>query len=120
MVTMYRCGLVGAVVRRYIHVDILTIIINFPYSTCIASLLLCSFKKCFSGPYIYSIYMYLLCKLCCEETVAKKLYGRKCTRLGHNVSLWEGGEGGREGRRGRREGRIGEGRVREEGEGNGG
>ena len=41
----------GVVVRRYI--DILTIIINFPYSTCIrsflsvASLLLCSFLKCF-------------------------------------------------------------------------
>ena len=40
------------VLRRYI--DILTIIINFPYSTCIssflaaASLLLCSFLKCFS------------------------------------------------------------------------
>ena len=39
----------GVVVRRYI--DILTIIINFPYSTCIssflaaASLLLCSFLK---------------------------------------------------------------------------
>ena len=31
MVTMYRC----VVVRRYI--DILTIIINFPYSTCISS-----------------------------------------------------------------------------------
>ena len=52
MVTMYRCGyLVGVVVRRYI--DILTIIINFSYSTCIssilvaASLLLCSFSKCF-------------------------------------------------------------------------
>ena len=46
--------LVGVVVRRYI--DILTIIINFPYSTCIssffaaaASLLLCSFLKCFFG-----------------------------------------------------------------------
>ena len=37
MVTTYRCGLllVGVVVRRYI--DILTIIINFPYSTCINS-----------------------------------------------------------------------------------
>ena len=41
----------GVVVRRYI--DILTIIINFPYSTCIspflaaASLLLCSVLKCF-------------------------------------------------------------------------
>ena len=43
--------LVGVVIRRYI--DILIIIINFPYSTCIrsflaaASLLLCSFLKCF-------------------------------------------------------------------------
>ena len=44
----------GVVVRRYI--DILTIIINFPYSTCISSflaaassLLLCSFLKCFFG-----------------------------------------------------------------------
>ena len=41
----------GVVVRRYI--DILIIIITFPYSTCIssflaaASLLLCSFFKCF-------------------------------------------------------------------------
>ena len=32
---MYRCGLVGVVVRRYI--DILIIINNFPYSTCIRS-----------------------------------------------------------------------------------
>ena len=43
----------GVVVRRYI--DILTIIINFPYSTCIsfflaaASLRLCSFFKCVFG-----------------------------------------------------------------------
>ena len=43
----------GVVVRMYI--DILTIIINFPYSTCIssflaaASLLLCSFLKCSFG-----------------------------------------------------------------------
>ena len=45
--------LVGVVIRRYI--DILIILINFPYSTCIrsflaaASLLLCSFLKCFFG-----------------------------------------------------------------------
>ena len=45
--------LVSVVLRRYI--DILIIIINFPYSTCIrsflaaASLLLCSFLKCFFG-----------------------------------------------------------------------
>ena len=44
----------GVVVRR--NIDILTIIINFPYTTCIssfflaaASLLLCSFLKCFFG-----------------------------------------------------------------------
>ena len=44
----------GVVVRRYI--DILTIIINFAYSICInalflaaASLLLCSFLRCFFG-----------------------------------------------------------------------
>ena len=38
MVTMYRHGyIVDVVVRRYI--DILTIIINFPYSTCISSFL---------------------------------------------------------------------------------
>ena len=52
MVTMYKSlvWLVGGVVRRYI--DILTIIIHFPYSTCISSFLaaaslLYSFKKCF-------------------------------------------------------------------------
>ena len=42
--------LVGVVIRRYI--DILIIIINFPYSTCIRSffgnLLLCSFLNVFS------------------------------------------------------------------------
>ena len=43
----------GVVVRRYI--DILTIIINFPYSTCISSFFgssiptSCSFLKCFFG-----------------------------------------------------------------------
>ena len=48
----------GVVVRRYI--DILTIIINFPYSTCISSFFgssiptsnLCSFLKCFLFFYI--------------------------------------------------------------------
>ena len=35
MVTMYRCGYIVGVIRRYI--DILIIIINFPYSTCIRS-----------------------------------------------------------------------------------
>ena len=37
VVRMYTCGLVGVAVRRYI--DILTIIITFPYSTCIRSFL---------------------------------------------------------------------------------
>ena len=49
----------GVVVRRYI--DILIIIITFPYSTCIssflaaASLLLCSFFQCF----FRSLYIYI-------------------------------------------------------------
>ena len=55
----------GVVIRRYI--DILIIIINFPYSTCIrsflaaASLLLCSFLKCFFGLiYIYCRWLHLV------------------------------------------------------------
>ena len=53
----------GVVVRRYI--DILTIIINFPYSTCIyilalflaaASLLLCSFLNVFSVLFMLFFY----------------------------------------------------------------
>ena len=57
--------LVGVVVRRYI--DILTIIINFLYSTCIssflaaASLLLCSFLKCFFG-LVYVIFLQYISK----------------------------------------------------------
>ena len=46
----------GEKFSSYIYIDILTIIMNFPYSTCInsflaaASLLLCSFLlKCFFG-----------------------------------------------------------------------
>ena len=53
--------LVGVVSRRWVclgvrrYIDILTMIINFPYSTCIKSflaaafLLLCSIFKCFFG-----------------------------------------------------------------------
>ena len=55
----------GVVVRRYIHVDILTIIINFPYSTCISSffgssittslfILKMFFQSCFC--YFFTIY----------------------------------------------------------------
>ena len=56
----------GVVVRRYI--DILTIIINFPYSTCIrsflaaASVLLCSFLKCF-----FSLVYYISKERRCNE-----------------------------------------------------
>ena len=57
--------LVGVVVRRYI-IDILKIINNFSYSTCISSFLaavflhLCSFFKCFFGLYIiYNYYIYV-------------------------------------------------------------
>ena len=53
---MYRCGyIVGVVIRRYI--DILIIIINFPYSTCIRSFFGSSILtslfifKCFFGLY---------------------------------------------------------------------
>ena len=57
--------LVGVVVRRYIHVDIHTIIINFPYSTCISSFVSSSiptslfifkmfFRSCFC--YFFTIY----------------------------------------------------------------
>ena len=56
----------GVVVRRYI--DILTIIINFPYSTCIssffaaASLLLCSFfKNVFLYLYYDTIFVNFMC-----------------------------------------------------------
>ena len=64
MVTMYRCGyIVGVVVRRYI--DILIIIINFPYFTCIRSIFgssiltslfifLMFFRSCFR--YFFTIY----------------------------------------------------------------
>ena len=59
--------LVGVVSRRWVwlvvkrYIDILTIIINFPYSTCInsffaaESLLFCSFLKCFFG-LVYNIF----------------------------------------------------------------
>ena len=52
----------GGVVRRII-INILIIIITFPYSTCIsfflaAASLLCSFKKCFSF-----LFMLFLCDI---------------------------------------------------------
>ena len=56
----------GVVVRRYI--DILTIIINFLYSTCVssflaaASLLLCSFFKCFFV-LVYVIFVQYIAKV---------------------------------------------------------
>ena len=52
----------GVVARRYIHVDILTIIINFPYSTCISSFFGSSIPtslfifKCFFYIYSYKLY----------------------------------------------------------------
>ena len=62
--------LVGVVVRRYI--DIQTIIINFAYSTCIssflaaASLLLCSFLKCFFC-LVYVICLQYISKRCSKN-----------------------------------------------------
>ena len=55
--------LVGVVIRRYI--DIVIVIINFPYSTCIryflaaASLLLCSFLNVFSVLFPLFFYNYI-------------------------------------------------------------
>ena len=46
MVTMYRS--VGVVIRRYI--DILIIIINFPYSTCI--------RSCFGSSILTSLFIF--------------------------------------------------------------
>ena len=45
--------LVGVVVRRYI--DILTIIINFYYSTCISSFLTAVYTYSVTWPYVYNI-----------------------------------------------------------------
>ena len=48
-------GVVSGCCCKVVYIDILTIIINFHYSACItsflaaASLLLCSFLKCFFG-----------------------------------------------------------------------
>ena len=61
----------GVVVRRYI--DFLIIIIIYPYSTCInsflaaASLLLCSFKKCFFS------FLFLLF-LCYRANIAQRIF----------------------------------------------
>ena len=59
---MVQCiGVASQCCYKEVYVDILIIIINFPYSTCIrsflaaASLLLCSYLKCFFGLYIYSL-----------------------------------------------------------------
>ena len=59
----------GVVVRRYI--DILTIIITYPYSACISSFfatvsLLCSFLKCF--------FRSCLCYLCNIANVAQRTF----------------------------------------------
>ena len=63
----------GVVVRRYI--DILTIIINFPYSA--ASLLLCSFLKCF-----LFLFMSFLCDIAnvAQRTfeIVQKSRSREC------------------------------------------
>ena len=58
----------GVVIRRYI--DILIIIITFPYSTCIssflaaASLFLCSFFKCFFVFVIISVTLLIVLVMC--------------------------------------------------------
>ena len=58
----------GVVVRRYMHVDILTIINTFPYSTCISSFFwqqhpyfFVHFLKCFFG-LVYVIFLQYISK----------------------------------------------------------
>ena len=72
------------VVRRYI--DILTIIINFPYSTCIssflaaASLLLCSFLK-----YFFVRVLNIECIALNTECIALNIECIACRVLGNVV-----------------------------------
>ena len=56
----------GVVVRRYIPVDILTIIINFPYSTCISSF--------FGSMFIFK--MFFLSCFCYCFTIYSKHYSK--------------------------------------------
>ena len=75
----------GVVVRRYI--DILTIIINFPYSTYIssflatASLLLCSFFKYFFGPVSVIFLQYKVTQRTFEISRSKKSRSREYNYL---------------------------------------
>ena len=69
MVTMY--SVVSGCCCKEVHIDILTIIINFPYSTCIssflaaASLLLCSFLKCFL--FLFMLFLYNIIQTLLKE-----------------------------------------------------
>ena len=64
----------GVAIRRYI--DILIIIITFPYSTCIssflaaASLLVCSFKKYF---FILIYDIFVQCSKSCSKNISSKI-----------------------------------------------
>ena len=60
----------GVVVRRYMYIDILIIIITYPYSTCIssflaaASLLLCSFLTRFFVLVYVTFVRYIIIYIC--------------------------------------------------------
>ena len=78
--------LVSVVIRRYI--DILIIIINFPYSTCIrsflaeASLLLCSFLN------VFSVFIIILIESVVNR-VAKCELGEKMIVCGRAARWWD-------------------------------
>ena len=70
--------LVGVVVRRYI--DILTIIIHFPYSTCISSFLAASLLLLF-------IFMFFRSCLCYFFTIYSKRYSKNIRDRSKNRDL---------------------------------
>ena len=69
--------LVGVVVRRYIYIDILIIIINFPYSTCIRSF--------FGSSILTSLFILKMFFRSCKKKKNKKPKWRFFTSRGAHV-----------------------------------
>ena len=62
----------GVVVRRYMYIDILTIIINFPYSTCISSFFGSSIPTS-----LFILKMFFRSCLCYFCTIYSKRYSKR-------------------------------------------